>query len=97
MQENVRGFKGEYNFGLPERNILFWVGVSKEAAEALDHLIKRKDIEMQPTTEMNYMIDGAALTPPVAKRNKVYKTARWVPVTLTSRYNPRKKAAAKRN
>lgn len=83
LSRDIEGFKGDMQWMQGEnRNIIFWIGLSGEAADALDALLKEKKIEMQPTHWLTYIADGQALTLPLVKRNYQYKTPHWLPVAF---------------
>jgi hypothetical protein len=67
-------------------NTILWTGVSQMFADAFFSL--RGKIEIHPSCELIYMMDGAFLRLPVAKRpsrTKDYKTPHWAPVVFRVR------------
>jgi len=70
--------------GISNRNIVFWAGMTAEAAEVLRELVHEGLIIMLPTSPWTYLIDGRSLRLPVAKRaaSHAYKTPHWAPVVF---------------
>ena len=85
LDREIEGFSGEYSFANPnmiERNITHW-GVSEEAFLALQGLLADKKVFMDATNWLTYMLDGATLELPIAKRvDHTYKKLHWLPVVL---------------
>ena len=63
-------------------NIVFWNGLSEEAGEAINELLKQGLIVIRPTNILVYIIDGKVPQLPVAKKLRQYKTLKWLPVAL---------------
>lgn len=81
-------FGGNEIVGITEKNIVFWIGLSKTGSKIITELINSKSIHMQMTDPMVYAFDGGLLQLPLAKNNsKRYEELHWLPVTLS----PRKK------
>jgi hypothetical protein len=75
---------GDFQFSLPGRpNTILWGGVSEMFIDAFFSL--RGRIEPYPSCVLIYMMDGAVLRMPVAKRpskTKDYKTPHWAPAVF---------------
>ena len=82
LERNVEGFSGEYEFGILEKNLVFWQGVSNEAVDALNALMESGEVELVPTSPLTYHVDGAVPSLPVAKQARAYKEPRWVPIAI---------------
>lgn len=83
LKRHFPEFDGQKDFGLLDKNIVFWSGISDEFADALDQLIREDLITVKPTTSMVYMLDGILIRLPIAKRPKhAYKKPRWLPVVF---------------
>lgn len=65
-------------------NFLFWAGASPEFADLLTGLLARKLLVPVPCAPLVYLIDGAMLNFPIAKRLPAggYTTEHWCPVVL---------------
>lgn len=78
--------KGDVSIGIGihNKNIIFWAGLSEKVAQAIIDLEINGKIHFRPTNTFVYLIDGKALTYPIAKRppKKGYKDLRWLPVCL---------------
>ncbi|MDQ1246897.1 MAG: hypothetical protein QG597_1265 [Actinomycetota bacterium] len=76
-------WSGDYAMEVkPGSNIFIWFGMSPDAIAAIDSLIKRKVVDLVPSSEMVYMVDGIMANAPIAKQARNYKKPRWMPVTL---------------
>jgi hypothetical protein len=74
---------GEYAMEVKSgSNIFLWFNMSPDAIAAIDALVKRKVVDLVPSSELVYMIDGITLGVPVARQSRNYKSPRWLPVTL---------------
>jgi len=73
---------GKYEFVLGETNIVIWCGMTTEAVNAINSLFVDQVIGAVPSSVMVYMIDGAMLKLPIAKRSGPYKKPHWAPVVL---------------
>jgi hypothetical protein len=78
----IDGFKGDQEIGLTERNIVYWRGVSLEAANILMRLQDDGVFHFAPTELFVYIIDGCTLRLPLVKSATKYKTPHWCPVAL---------------
>ena len=74
--------RGDYEIGLIEYNIIFWIGLSKEAVDIINRWKDNKIVKATPCGLIIYAIDGEMLTIPTAKQLRKYKNKRWLPVTL---------------
>ena len=63
-------------------NIILWVNITQEGADALSDLVKRQILHYRPTSYLVYLADGHSLTLPLAKRPVHYKKPHWLPVIL---------------
>jgi len=86
LQNRIDGFRndgeGGWVYGDTQKNLLFWFNMSEGAVEALEELIRTKQVLLEPTNPLVYMIDGAIPNVPIAKQDRAYRSERWVPVTL---------------
>ena len=76
------GFNGDLYYGNKEYNIFYWFSISQEAVNSIEELITEGLIEMKPTHERTYLLDGVAPTFPIVKQKRKYKTPRWMPIIL---------------
>lgn len=83
----IDGVKGDTGVEIADKNILCLWGLSDEAIEAIRQLCIEEKICLRPGTLLSYLVDGACLTLPIAKRipKNGYKTRRWMP-TFFCRY-----------
>lgn len=65
-----------------DRNIVIWVGVSHDMAEAFAALHDAGLIQFRPTQAITYWVDGKVPNLPLAKQLRRYKTPRWLPATI---------------
>lgn len=70
--------------GLYEMNIVLWIGLSKDVANAIRTLHEAQRIEYVPCEYMTYCISGPIPQLPVAHRlpTKGYKKRHWLPVVI---------------
>jgi hypothetical protein len=61
---------------------VIWPAVSLEIRAAIGELLNERRIIMQPGNSLSYLIDGACLSLPIAKQQRVYKSTRWLPCFL---------------
>ena len=59
-------------------NIIMWDGWNEQACRLIHELINNRLVEIQPTNEIIYYIDGKILTIPVYRGDKPY--TQWLPV-----------------
>lgn len=78
----IEGFAGEFEWGALDKNIVFWANISDVAVDALNELLRDKQIDLTPCNPLIYMVDGVMLTYPVAKKAMAYKSPHWCPITL---------------
>lgn len=66
------------------KNIIYWIGMDQEFADAVAELTVEKLIFMHPTPPLTYLIDGAGLALPLVKRppKNGYEKPHWLPVTF---------------
>lgn len=78
----IPGFEGEYIHHVPgSENLILWPDISKQAAHAIDELIREKQIQLASAHYLTYMADGMIPKLPFAKNiNYKYKTPHWLPV-----------------
>ena len=83
LANNIAGFGCDDGVDLSlEGNIVLWVNMSSGACDAIKSLTSEKAIEMTPTEQMVYIIDGCCLNLPLVKSNRKYKHPHWLPVTF---------------
>lgn len=72
-------------------NLICWIGLTEEAANAVLHLLNSRRLHHKPTSIIVYLCDGALLNLPLVKSAsaaKKYKNPHWFPVTLNSGPGP---------
>lgn len=74
-------------------NGILWADVNKEFLDAVEEI--RPSTELRETTPLTYMIDGAVVSIPQAKRmpknlKKGYAKPRWLPVVFNLKSQPLK-------
>jgi len=69
-------------------NLIWWRGVSEEAALTLARLREEGIFHYHGTTLLTYLIDGTTLRLPIATRKYPYKTPHWAPVMLVKGAGP---------
>lgn len=80
---HIEGFKGDFMYGFPDKNIYFWFSCSEEAIDAIEELISEGAIVLKPTVELVYLMDGIMpRNKKVAKKFRTYVEERWLPVVL---------------
>jgi hypothetical protein len=81
----IEGFKGDLQLTLAEKNLVLWCGVSQEACDILNRLQAEGEFDYfhgGQSTFLAYVFDGITLQMPIAKGDRHYKKAHWLPVTL---------------
>jgi hypothetical protein len=67
-------------------NVIFWTGLSLDAAEAIADLRVSGQIHFNPTDVVTYFIDGSTQRLPLVKSPAAmargYKTPHWLPVVI---------------
>jgi hypothetical protein len=78
------GAEGEHQIESGERkNVILWQGLQKNLVDAICELLTERKVEVSTTSIIVYLVDGARLRLPIAKRGtRSYKTPRWLPVVL---------------
>lgn len=71
----------------PYSPVAIWAGASQELSDVLGRLIADDRIEISTTQNLIYLIDGEALTLPLANPKSVlrqhpYKSDRWLPIVF---------------
>lgn len=71
-------------WGEDSLGIVVWTGLSVILSEAIIALLLAKTLHLHPSQVLTYMIDGACLTLPIAKRipKEGYRDLHWLPCTL---------------
>jgi hypothetical protein len=66
------------------RNVIFWVGLSEELADAIIDLLRAERRFMHPASMLTYFADGAFLMLPLVKCVPPggYKRQHWAPTAL---------------
>lgn len=89
MELRIKGFIGRHNLVSPQNpNVIYWVGMSDAAAEAMEELITSKKIIPKPTSHLTYLHDGRCLDLPIQKKNYRYKTPHWMPLVFNADKGP---------
>jgi hypothetical protein len=92
LSRRIDGFKGDLEW-MNSYGWVLWAGISQEAVDAINSLMKADEIHMQPTTPLVYLCDGVMLKLPVAKRAVKYKNPHWCPIVFNP--GPPKQAGRK--
>ena len=83
LSRKIPGFSGgKQDFGIHDKNIFFWVGMTPEACSAISELLRDGLIKMKPCQPIIYAFDGELLQMPVARQLRSYKEPRWQPVVF---------------
>lgn len=78
-------FKGDYCLSLPGYDtMVMWINMSEAMTDAIAYLIRSKLVTVSSTSHMTYLIDGAFLKMPIARKAYNYKDPHWVPVTFST-------------
>ena len=88
INRTIQGFSGGdlafISEGPKHSNIVIWVGMTQEGFAAIDSLLKSGSIKAEPAGLLTYIIDGIALTMPLAKKRCHYKKPHWAPTVLNT-------------
>jgi hypothetical protein len=79
LGREIEGFRGDHEMVFADRNIVIWSGVSEAALDALTQIRAEGEYELAPCAVLVYLVDGAFLKYPLAKRAITYKTPHWLP------------------
>lgn len=79
-------FKGDYWFGIADKNIWFWYGMSEEFIDALKTLMDEDLIKLEPCHLLVYVMDGCVPQIPLAKQNRIYVKPRWLPSAFSVKH-----------
>jgi hypothetical protein len=65
-----------------DKNIVFYTGLSEKLINALRELLREKKAHLHPASWLAYMLDGGALTLPLAQKppRGGYRKPHWMPV-----------------
>lgn len=79
--------EGDLVLHWPYAPVAIWAGASQELADVLDQLIADDRLDVYPTQNLTYMVDGELLNLPLANAKSVerrhpYKSDRWLPVVF---------------
>jgi hypothetical protein len=80
----LEGFEGNLEVKGEPPNRVLWHGVSQEGLDAINMLLEQGLIVCRSTNPLVYLIDGALLRYPIARRWKSYKKPHWMPVTFST-------------
>jgi hypothetical protein len=83
LLQHLPYLEGDCIYGDRDRNIAFWVGVSRQCIDALVELVNDETIRPASTLPLTYFIDGGVPNLPVAKSNRRYKKPHWAPITFS--------------
>jgi hypothetical protein len=78
VQGDLEWYRDGEDFG----NIILWSGLSQEAFDILQAMIKAGECHLVPTSLLIYLADGEMLRLPLVKRIMRYKTPHWLPCVL---------------
>jgi hypothetical protein len=82
LLQHIPYLKGDFGYGVPAANIIYWHGLSEKCIQALTSLIDVGTVRLAATTPLTYYIDGAVPKLPLAKSNRNYKKPHWTPITF---------------
>lgn len=76
-------FNSDYEFGLVDKGIILWKGLTSEMCDIINRLFKTQRImyDSSPQTFMMYVMDGAFLRMPLYNR-RIRKRPVWFPVAI---------------
>lgn len=76
--------KGELTLTSPaNENIVFWMNVSQDFSDALNHLTEgKKTVRLEPASPLVYMLDGRFPELPLVRAIRIYRRPHWLPVIL---------------
>lgn len=83
----IKGFAGDQEMVVGDKNIVIWVDMSSDAISALNQMRDDKFIDIVATSELTYHADGVLLHYPIAIENKKYKESRWRPSAINKGIN----------
>ena len=69
LQRRFERTEGNVCFGLLEKNVYFWMGMSKEFYIIIKELIKEGFIYYKPADVLTYLLGGGGLRLPIVKSN----------------------------
>jgi hypothetical protein len=92
--KSISGFAGDLTLKLDGKNIVLWDGISEEASKQIIDLWEQRKIIMEPASELIYLLDGGYLDLPVARSDKKYKKAHWLPVVFNAQTQALQKTEA---
>lgn len=64
-------------------NLCVWLNVSDVFADAMISIHTNKEVILEPSCLLVYMVDGGFPSLPVAKHYRSYKKPHWLPVTIS--------------
>lgn len=82
LTRRIGGFKGQREIVIPRNNIVLWAGLSRSAERSISRLFRSGRIAFEPTDPLVYLLDGLALTYPLAQSSLSYEKPHWLPVVL---------------
>ena len=85
FQEKEVDYQGDQALAVADYpTLVYWVNWNEFATDVYFYAEKKlgDKIEMKPCSHLVYFIDGCALTLPIAKSVRNYKTTHWIPVVL---------------
>lgn len=88
LEDHISGFKGDFEYGDFDQNLLYWSGISEEAISAIQDLVRDGRLTMKRTDFLVYLIDGKILKMPIAKSIRAYKRLRWLPILFYTNEKP---------
>jgi hypothetical protein len=91
LQNHFENATGAYELALDGRNIVLWDGLSEALVAVLRSDAVREALDVAPCSPWVYLLDGATLRLPLAKRAGPYKKPHWAPVVFNPRRRPRAK------
>lgn len=67
-----------------DQNLILWTGMSTQFSVEVIALKEHPEVEIHPTSVLTYLVDGGALTLPVAQRppRGGYKSPHWSPIVF---------------
>lgn len=75
---------GTFSIEFPDKNVILWTGLSESFTTLIGKLVKSKRLHFHVASFLSYLVDGAAINLPIAKRvpDGGYAEPHWLPVCL---------------
>ena len=76
------GFAGDQHFGLPKKNLVYWMNVSNTFVRAVHELVRDGVVVFDLTTPLTYLIDGCTLNIPIFDGDFEDDSSSWLPLVI---------------